>query len=545
MAQSLFKTLSPLAVVGLEGSRLAPRERALLAEAPPAGIILFSRNVESAGQLQDLVGELEEVFAGAAGRPPIIAADHEGGIVSVLARAIGAPPSQMAAGRAGPALVGRLFEENARRMRACGVNMMLGPVADVNSEPLNPIVGTRSFGERAETVSACVAEAVAAARGAGLLTCLKHFPGHGPTRADSHLSLPVLGATLDELRKNDLVPFARGIEAGADSVMVAHVVAAGRRLPASLDREIVTGVLREELRFNGVIMTDALEMAGVREMKGRPESGASVPRRGSRPKPARSLAEVCTLALAAGNDILLFSKPIAEVAEELESGGAPAGDESFWRGEFAHCLAASCVRIDRLAALIKESRGRGAAQEFNDNVYREVARSSIQMTGGSGSIEPPSIRPALEVVFYSEKDLFERPPVRDFIEQVVTGLSRGGWTVSRAAERGSAERVSKTPGRASSKRNEAPHTPNRLESIAYSFGTGARNASRVIFLMNRRPLEGAAVKRLSAGADVVVVAEWPYAAGLLEPGQRAIVTYGVYGAAAELVCSQLLARPRC
>jgi beta-glucosidase-like glycosyl hydrolase len=512
MAQPLFKTLSPLAIVGIEGTSLAPRERELLCEAPPAGIIVFARNVEGGRQLAGLIAEIEGVFAAAGARPPIIAADHEGGIVSVLARAIGTPPSQMAAGLAGAPFARRLYEENALRMRACGVNMMLGPVADVNSERLNPIIGTRSFGESVETVSACVREAVAGAKAAGLLTCLKHFPGHGPTRADSHVVLPVLGATLDELRKKDLVPFVRGIEAGADSVMVAHVVPAGRTLPASLDREIVTGVLREELGFGGVIMTDALEMAGAR-------TGAS---EGA----ARPLAESCEAALRAGNDILLFSSPVAKVAEELDAGGAAGERSGFWRDELAGRLAISGVRIDGLTAIIKKQSKSAASQLFDDDVYRGIARRSVRDAGGTGGITPASVRPDLEVAFWSEGDLFRRPPVQNFIEQVVTGLSRGGRALSPLGA-------------------DKSLATSSMESIVYSSAPGASEVSRVVFLMNRRPLEAAAVRGLCARADAVVVAEWPYAADLLEPDMRLIVTYGVYDTAAELVCSKLLSRPSC
>jgi len=298
-------------------------------------------------------------------------------------------------------------------------------------------------------------------------------------------------------------------------------------------------------------MTDALEMAGARKTTGRPDSNGTAPGKAPPRESARSLAEVCRLALEAGNDILLFSKPIAQLAEELDSSRAGAGHDSFWRDGFAHCLAASTARIERLTAFIKESGGRPAVREFDDNIYREVARGSIRDAGGSGSIGPSALRPGLEVEFYSEADLFERPPIRDFMERVVAGLSRGGWTLSRVGQAGPGQSpagpgapAAGTPSRASSKRGVVPRASHGLESVAYSSG-GAPGATRVVFLMNRRPLETAAVRGLCAGADVVVIAEWPYAVDLLEPGRRAIVTYGVYDAAAELVCSQLLSRPSC
>ncbi len=298
MARDFLQMLAPHMIVGLDGPRLAGAERTLLSKYPFPGVILFERNVADARQLMELVQEIRSVFRDSRGTAPLVAADHEGGVVSVLARAIGVPPTQMAAARAGrPDLVERLYAENARRMRACGVNLFLGPVADVNSDPLNPVIGTRSFGEETGLVSSLVSVAVAASRREGALTCLKHFPGHGPSRVDSHLELPVLGATLDQLRERDIPPFASGIAAGAESVMIGHIAPLGRALPASLDPEIIGRLLRGELGFEGVIMTDALEMEGV--------------------KGGGSLIDICGRALAAGNDILLFSKPVAGVADDL------------------------------------------------------------------------------------------------------------------------------------------------------------------------------------------------------------------------------------
>ncbi|HER44526.1 MAG TPA: glycoside hydrolase family 3 protein, partial [Candidatus Eisenbacteria bacterium] len=139
--------LAPQLVVGLEGLEITESERRLLRSAPPAGVILFARNVSSADQLKSLTRDVISTIAGASGIAPLVAADHEGGRISVLSRAIGTPPSQLATARTGDLdLCRRVYGETARRMAACGVNVMLGPVADVNTEPDNPVIGTRSFG---------------------------------------------------------------------------------------------------------------------------------------------------------------------------------------------------------------------------------------------------------------------------------------------------------------------------------------------------------------------------------------------------------------
>ncbi|HSG27922.1 MAG TPA: glycoside hydrolase family 3 N-terminal domain-containing protein, partial [Candidatus Krumholzibacterium sp.] len=203
--EKTVQTLARHIVVGLRSTRLDELESGILRKYLPAGVIIFARNVESASGLQSLTAEISSIYEKAGALPPLIMADHEGGRTSVLARAIGTPPSQMAAAmscRTGA--VGELFRETAARMLACGVNMSLGPVADINSEYLNPVIGTRAFGMSEEMVSALVSEAVEAMKSTGILTSIKHFPGHGSTAGDSHVELPVTAKNMGQLRIKDL-----------------------------------------------------------------------------------------------------------------------------------------------------------------------------------------------------------------------------------------------------------------------------------------------------------------------------------------------------
>jgi beta-N-acetylhexosaminidase len=207
----ILDNLAPHLIVGLEGPELTDMEREILRDTPPAGIILFERNASGYGELRNLVSEASAIIAKASGLPSLIAADHEGGRISVLHRALGVPPTQMATGKTkDPELCRDVFTETAQMMKACGVNWYLGPVADINSEYLNPVIGTRSFGEDEELVTSLVLEALEALAGAGILSCLKHFPGHGAAASDSHLTLPTLGLTVDQLKAKDVRPFARG-----------------------------------------------------------------------------------------------------------------------------------------------------------------------------------------------------------------------------------------------------------------------------------------------------------------------------------------------
>ncbi|MCX5752151.1 MAG: hypothetical protein NTW97_00755 [Candidatus Krumholzibacteria bacterium] len=519
MAQELLQRLAPHMIVGLEGPRLTDAERALLSKYAFPGVILFERNVVDSRQLMELAQGTRNIFRNSRGTLPLIAADHEGGVVSVLGRAIGTPPTQMAAARAGERyLVERLFAENARRMRACGVNMLLGPVADVNSDPLNPVIGTRSFGEETALVSSLVAAAVSVSRSEGVLTCLKHFPGHGPSRVDSHLALPILGATLDELRERDVPPFASGIAAGAEAVMIGHIAPLGRALPASLDPEIIGTLLRGELGFGGVVITDALEMEGVK---------------------VAGLAEICDRALGAGNDILLFSKPVAAVAADLEAAGESSGPVGFGGArealEIAGSLEASVARIGRLidAAAAKE-------REFelpgDPGIYREIADRSIQVLRKADAAQAPDRSGGLRAIFYAEKGEFERYPAMSFVARTLNGLGLADDARPRPIAPGWTELCAVEPCGALSE--SAAH----LEGWAFSSASGSAALPEIVFLLNRRPLSEGAVREICSGAQIVAIAGWPHAAESVPPDRTVIVSWGVYDAAADSICRSL--RPK-
>lgn len=508
MTNDPLQTLAPHLMVGLAGSALTDEERAILSRYPIPGVILFERNVAGSRPLVELTQEIRRLFRESRDAVPLIAADHEGGIVSYLARAIGAPPTQMAVGRTGDEeLCGRLFAENARRLRSCGVNVMLGPVADINSEPLNPVIGTRSFGGDEPLVSRLAAAAVRAARREGVVACLKHFPGHGPTAVDSHLAFAALSSSLEELRARDARPFSRGIEAGAECVMMGHVAPRGRKLPASLDPEIAGGMLRGELGFGGAVVTDGLEMEGARAA-------------------ARSTRDLCRRSLEAGCDILLFSSGAEEVFEALRSSDGEARDGGPSDGGGEGASAESLARVRRLSE-VAAAREREFELPNDARVYDEIARRSIRTFGGAVPASP-AIR-GWRAVFHAERGELGRFLVRRFIDRSLRSLGAkpaGGVAGGAGAPD---EAYGLEPSRAGAL------GPAGLESIEYVFGDAADAFSDIVFLLNRRPLDAAAVRRLAGGARFVVVAGWPYAAELLLPDVRGIVTYGLYDAAADLV----------
>lgn len=176
-------------------------------------------------------------------------------------------------------------------LRALGVNLNLAPVVDVNNNPANPVIGVRSFGEDPQQVARMADAEIRGYQSAGVATCIKHFPGHGDTATDSHLAMPTVPYEMERLEQIELLPFKRGVAAGTDCVMTAHIyfpaLMHDTQLPATLSPAVVHQLLREQLGFQGVIMTDCLEMNAVSETVG--------------------VAKGAVLAVQAGNDLVLIS----------------------------------------------------------------------------------------------------------------------------------------------------------------------------------------------------------------------------------------------
>jgi beta-N-acetylhexosaminidase len=247
------------------------------------GIVYFrwTNNLNEPRQIAALSNGVQRAALGQRARiPMLISTDQEHGVVSRVWAPATEFPGNMALGatrRPGDAF--DAARATAEELKALGIRQNYAPVADVNINPLNPVIGVRSFGERPELVSWLTAAAVAGTERSGVSATLKHFPGHGDTIEDSHTGVPWIHHTREQWEETDAPPFRAGIAAGADMVMTAHVIMPKLQSdcdevteegcdPATLDHEILTGLLREELGYRGVVVTDALNMAGVREKYG-------------------------------------------------------------------------------------------------------------------------------------------------------------------------------------------------------------------------------------------------------------------------------------
>ncbi|MBB2740587.1 UNVERIFIED_ORG: beta-N-acetylhexosaminidase [Microbispora rosea subsp. rosea] len=245
---------------GFEGTEPPAWLRRALGEGL-GGVVLFARNVAGLDRTAALVAELRRE------RPDVVVAvDEEGGAVTRLEAATGSSwPGNLALGVAGDeSLTRRVARQIGRMVAAAGVTLDYAPVVDVNADPRNPVIGVRSFGSDPEEVGRHGAAWIEGLQSAGVAACAKHFPGHGDTVTDSHLALPAVRASREVIERRDLPPFRAAIAAGVRAVMCGHLlVPAVDALPATLSRAVLTGLLREELGFDGLVVTDAIEMRAV------------------------------------------------------------------------------------------------------------------------------------------------------------------------------------------------------------------------------------------------------------------------------------------
>lgn len=255
-------------MTGFQGTDVSPALEQLLQQEELAGVILFRRNIQSLDQLIGLTTRLRQ----AAGRPLLLAVDHEGGRVFRMPPPFTQIPPMArigAAMHADPQLhlaydVGRLM---GRELAAAGLNVNFAPVLDINTNPDNPIIGDRAFAGNRDLVTRCSGELIRGLLEGGVIPCGKHFPGHGDTPEDSHKTMPILPHTWDRLRWMELAPFAAAIQQGVPLLMTAHVLygVIDATAPVTLSKRAITGLLREELGFKGVIVTDDLEMGAIKQ----------------------------------------------------------------------------------------------------------------------------------------------------------------------------------------------------------------------------------------------------------------------------------------
>lgn len=284
---TLREKIGQLFMLGFVGTAVSKDWGRLLSDYQPGGVILFSRNCESRDQILKLTNDLQKRVQ----TPLLIAIDQEGGRVSRLPKGFTIfPPAEVVGQSQSTTVAYAAAATVAKELRAVGVNMNMAPVLDVNSNPANPIIGDRAFGTTPTEVCEYGLATMAGLQDHRVVACGKHFPGHGDTTKDSHKELPEVAAPLERLQEIELRPFRHAVENGLASIMTAHVVypALDPSLPATLSPTILRTVLRDDVGFDGLVLTDDLEMHAIIDHYG--------------------IEEAVVKAFLAGVDVLLICK---------------------------------------------------------------------------------------------------------------------------------------------------------------------------------------------------------------------------------------------
>jgi beta-N-acetylhexosaminidase len=358
---SLEEKIGQMLVIGFPSGQegLEHIERAA-AEFGAGNAILFSRNIGSPEEVFRLTARLRSILGGRTGLAPFISVDQEGGSVARLRS--GVTPIIGAMAQASAVAGGRRSLDDVRRLglicgselAALGINWDLAPVADVNVNPANPVIGVRSYGEDPRLVADLAAAFAAGLAEGGVMATAKHFPGHGDTNVDSHLGLPTILHGMERLESVELVPFRRLIAEGIGAVMTAHVrfpALEARALPATLSAAVIQGLLRERLGFKGIVTTDCMEMKAI----------------------ADNFPDAAVMAVKAGADIIDVSHTY-----ELQKAAALSIAAAVRNGEIPE------ERIDESVARIAAAKSRLAAppSSWEEAAGRVAVPSSLSFAEG-------------------------------------------------------------------------------------------------------------------------------------------------------------------
>ena len=303
-ADSVYKTLSEderiaqlfwIAIENPTNNALFERNKNLIISHKPGGIILFRMTPQKAREIIDEFQNLSKT-------PLIVSIDGENGLAMRFSDVVEFPKAMTLGAIQDDSLIFQLGLEIARQCRLMGIHANMAPVADINSNPKNPVIGVRSYGENPENVSRKTKAYMQGLQQGGIMAVAKHFPGHGDTDTDSHHALPIINHDLARLDSVELAPFRTLINAGIWGVMSGHLyvpaIEESENIPASFSSSVLKNMLREKLNFNGLIISDAINMKGAKTM-GKP-------------------GEIDALALSAGNDIILFTENLPEAIIQVK-----------------------------------------------------------------------------------------------------------------------------------------------------------------------------------------------------------------------------------
>lgn len=261
---SIEEKIGQLVFAGISGTQMSEETKTLIHKYHVGGIILFAPNLENPDQSLELLNQIKDEND-SNDLPIFLGVDQEGGRVERLPSLEGLPSYIEIASRDSDQFAFDIGKLLAEQLHAFGFNLNFAPVLDVNSNPNNPVIGDRSFGSDPEIVRTLGIQMMHGMQDQNIITAVKHFPGHGDTSVDSHFELPEVNKSIEELQKLELIPFKNVIEDGADLVMAAHILLPqiDSEFPVSMSEKVITGILRDRLEFDGVVITDDMTMQAI------------------------------------------------------------------------------------------------------------------------------------------------------------------------------------------------------------------------------------------------------------------------------------------
>lgn len=297
---TLKEKIGQMIFAGVKGTDFSNETKQLVSMDKIGGLIFYKNNLKDVNETTTLLNAIKkesekEKF------PLFLGVDQEGGRISRLPGLSRLPTNKEIGKLNDPSYSYKIGIHLGEEMNAFGFNLDFAPVLDVNSNPKNPVIGDRSFGNDVDIVSELGIQTMKGIQSQNVISVVKHFPGHGDTAVDSHLELPIMEKSLEDLQKLELIPFKQAIEEGADVVMVAHILLSeiDPEFPSSMSHEIITGILRDRLQFDGVVMTDDMTMNAIIDN--------------------HEIGQAAVDAVKAGNDIVLIAHDYDNVLKAMEA----------------------------------------------------------------------------------------------------------------------------------------------------------------------------------------------------------------------------------
>lgn len=405
---TLEQRVAQLFVVNLYGEKLTDAGRDFLRQWQPGGVVLLPENITTPEAIVALTNSYQQTITEQRGLPLFVTVDQEGGMISHLRDGFTVfPVPALLTATQDVGLAERVGLAMAQEMLAVGVNMDLAPVADLETNPNNPIIRRRAFGNDPVMTSPILAGFIRGMQTGGVMATAKHFPGHGDSSGDSHVGLPVIGLSRERLESVELVPFRAAIESGVSTVMVAHIyypaLEPEKNLPASLSKRVVTGLLREEMGFDGLIITDALDMDAIDTVYSYPQAAVQAIKAGVDLVIA---AHVSLEAEAAGIQAVIDAVKSGTISEErINESVRRILDAKAHYGILAWQLLDSNTVLERLQAdshtgLIDElfAKGVTVAQDKNQHIpFQAGEKIGVIYPGTRSAILQDCIEPGVNV----------------------------------------------------------------------------------------------------------------------------------------------------